>query len=234
MQTVDMPMKHAEGVLLGTASIVGIKYNGGVILATDTLASYGSMVYSNQINRIDRLGKHTIIAASGELSDYQEIKNVMMKKVNGESTTDDAEEDEEDKKNSGKGLGPKELFSYLNRMMYQKRTDMKPLYNTVVVAGVKDKKVFLGQTDMYGTSFEENYVSTGIGAHMVIPLIRKEWNAEFTQEQALSLIKRCFQILYLNHCFAGKMYKTAIVTDNKVEMSEPITIDTTGRWDIFY
>lgn len=38
----------------------------------------------------------------------------------------------------GHSLGPTEIYSYLSRMMYARRTKMNPIWNTLLVGGVRN------------------------------------------------------------------------------------------------
>ncbi|EMS16452.1 calcium-dependent protein kinase 2, putative [Entamoeba histolytica HM-3:IMSS] len=204
------------------ASVLGIKYEGGVLIAADTLGSYGSMALFKDLERVIKLGKYTIIAGSGEYSDFIELNETLQKKVNGDECCEGKEN----------GYKPSELYSYAQRILYKHRCDQKPLFVTLIVGGVKKDEIFLGQTDMYGTSFTENYVASGIGAHMAMPLLRKEWKDHMSREEAEHLIERCMKILYLNHCWAGNQYLLGVVDSEGSDIIGPITIDTTGKWDI--
>ncbi|KAL6634641.1 hypothetical protein ACP70R_027312 [Stipagrostis hirtigluma subsp. patula] len=54
-------------------SVIALKYKDGVIMACDTGASYGSTLRYKSVERIKAVGKHSLIGASGEFSDFQEI-----------------------------------------------------------------------------------------------------------------------------------------------------------------
>ena len=41
-------------------------------------------------------------------------------------------------------LGPKEIHSYLTRVMYNRRNKFDPLWNTLLLGGVKKGQKFLG------------------------------------------------------------------------------------------
>lgn len=72
-------------------SVVGIKYKDGILLAADTLGtialpdllfltligSYGSLAKFRSLQRIRRVGKYTLVAASGEFSDFQYIMELL-------------------------------------------------------------------------------------------------------------------------------------------------------------
>ena len=44
----------------------------------------------------------------------------------------------------GNNLGPLEIHNYLNRVMYQRRNKFDPLWNSLVLGGVKNGKKYLG------------------------------------------------------------------------------------------
>lgn len=44
----------------------------------------------------------------------------------------------------GNSLGPKEVHSYLTRVMYNRRNKFNPLWNSLVLGGVKNGQKYLG------------------------------------------------------------------------------------------
>ena len=44
----------------------------------------------------------------------------------------------------GNSLGPKEVHNYLTRVMYNRRNKFNPLWNTLVLGGVKNGESYLG------------------------------------------------------------------------------------------
>ncbi|CAN4120347.1 unnamed protein product [Withania somnifera] len=54
-------------------SVVGIKYKDGILLAADMGGSYGSTIRYKSVDRLKPVGKHSLLGASGEISDFQEI-----------------------------------------------------------------------------------------------------------------------------------------------------------------
>ena len=55
----------------------------------------------------------------------------------------------------GNSLGPKEVHSYLTRVMYNRRNKFNPLWNSVVLGGVKNGQKYLGTVclSIYGLRF---------------------------------------------------------------------------------
>ena len=61
-------------------SVLAVKYDEGVMMTCDTLGSYGSLARFKNVERIQPFGQKTLIAAGGEISDFQEIK-MMLKNI---------------------------------------------------------------------------------------------------------------------------------------------------------
>ena len=51
---------------------------------------------------------------------------------------------------------------------YCSRTKGDPLWTTLLVGGVHNGESYLGFVDKIGTSYSENVIATGFGAHMAI------------------------------------------------------------------
>lgn len=54
----------------------------------------------------------------------------------------------------GNSLGPKEVHNYLNRVMYNRRNKFNPLWNSLVLGGVKNGQKYLGTV----TPFLDTYI----------------------------------------------------------------------------
>ena len=59
-------------VNVGT-SVIAFKYKDGLIFAADTSITYGSMMKIKNAKRISKIGDETLIAASGEMADFQNL-----------------------------------------------------------------------------------------------------------------------------------------------------------------
>eukprot|EP01071_Lankesteria_metandrocarpae_P006340 Lankesteria_metandrocarpae@DN4323_c0_g1_i1.p2 len=212
------PIQHTVRPIVTGASVLGVTYQDGVLLAADTMASYGSMLRFSNVRRIDTLGKFTLIGASGEYSDFQEIMQTLKEQELREWTTSV----------SGSTSDPKETASYLTLIMYNKRCKMNPLWNSLAIAGYKNNSKFLGYVDMYGTHFTENFVATGFGSYMALPILRNEFKENMTETEARDLLTRCLEILAVRHCQAHNKVTFAKASAEGVTVEPPVTIQ--GKW----
>merc|ERR1712113_405679 len=115
--------------------------------------------------------------------------------------------------NDGIHLRTKALHSQLTRIMYNRRNKFNPLFNSVVVGGFEDDGVtpYLGYVDNIGTAFNDDFITTGFGAHLALPLLRKHWKADFTKEQAVALLQHCLTVLYYRDCRTMNRVRFAII-----------------------
>lgn len=123
-------------------------------------------------------------------------------------------------------MGPDQYARWLRQVMYNKRTKVNPLWNVVVIGGVKkDEKPVLKYVDLFGMTFEEDFMASGLGGYMAMPLMRKEWKPDMTEAEARALLTKCLQVLFYRDCRASNRVQFSIATKDKVEIEEPIVID---------
>lgn len=221
----DVPMDpttHTSQPIVTGTTVIGLKYKDGVMLAADTLASYGTMARYKDMRRMCKVGDNCLIAASGEISDYQSLQNMLNDVHQNDINQDD-----------GYVRSPKEIHNYLRAVLYQRRNKGNPLWNQLLVAGYNSNSnarskdtagngAFLGYVDLIGTSYEEDFVATGFGAHLALPLIREKWSADMEEGEARALIEDCLKVCFYRDCKAFYRIQLAKATsDGQVVISEP-------------
>lgn len=102
------------------------------MMAADNLASYGSLARFKDVQRLHPVGTHTVIGASGDMSDFQYVQALLDDLIVEEFTEQD-----------GHQLGPEEIHEYLSQIMYARRSKMDPLWNSLIVGGFKYGKGYV-------------------------------------------------------------------------------------------
>ncbi|XP_070840661.1 proteasome subunit beta type-4 [Chaetodon trifascialis] len=215
------PVRHTLNPMVTGTSVLGVKFTGGVIIAADMLGSYGSLARFRNISRLMKVNSNTILGASGDYADYQYLKQVIEQMVIDEELLGD-----------GHSYSPKAVHSWLTRVMYNRRSKMNPLWNTVVIGGFYGGESFLGYVDKLGVAYEAPTVATGFGAYLAQPLMREvvENKVEITKQEARDLVERCLKVLYYRDARSYNRYEIAIVTEEGVEIIGPLSSET--NWDI--
>jgi len=213
----DPSRRTLEPKVTGT-SVIAIKYADGVMMAADTLGSYGSLARFRNLERIRTVGKNTLVGGSGEYSDFQHIMTSLEELIDSDNALDD-----------GHHLQPKEIYSYLTRLMYNRRNKFDPLWNQVIVAGVSKDQIFLGQVDLQGTAFEDNTLATGYGAYIARPLLRQAYRPNLTEDEAKEILEKCMRILYYRDGRALNRIQIGKATATTIQISKPYELTTEWR-----
>ncbi|KAM7028818.1 proteasome subunit beta type-4 [Acridotheres tristis] len=202
-------------------SVLGLRFRGGAMLAADTVGSYGSLARFRGISRLLKVNDCTVLGASGDLADFQHLRQLLEQMVIDEELLGD-----------GHSYSPRALHSWLTRLLYSRRSRISPLWNSVLIAGLDGDQSFLGYVDMLGVAYEAPSLATGFGAYLAQPLLRAELEREQlpTREEAKELLERCLRVLYYRDARSFNRFEVAVVTEQGVELEGPQTLE--ANWDI--
>lgn len=201
----------------------------------DTGASYGSLARYTDIDRIVSVNDNTLLSFSGELSDWQYLHGEIIKNL----------VDEDIISNDGIERSPREIHAYLTRVLHHYRNKANPLYNQLVVSGVQnkensdEKELYLGYVDLYGTSFTDNYVATGFGLHMALPLLRQHYRDDLTYDEAKTILENAMRVLVYRHCRTINKFTIANITYDQTtqqvqqNISQPYELPTQWSYSRF-
>ncbi|WFD43570.1 proteasome endopeptidase complex [Malassezia psittaci] len=215
----DARQKTQQPIVTGT-SVLGLRYKDGVMLATDTLASYGSLARFMDVHRLQKVGSNVVVGASGDMSDWQNIQRMLSKTIADERHACD-----------GHALTPPQVYSYLSRTMYQRRSKMDPLWNALVLGGFNaaTSEPFLGYVDLLGTTYQSSTIATGFGLHLAQPMLRKAVEGredQLTEDEARKIIDDCMRVLFYRDARSINRFQVATVTKEGVKIGEPRSVST--------
>ncbi|KAK2196185.1 bifunctional Proteasome [Babesia duncani] len=211
-----------SGIVTG-AAIVGLKFNDGVLIAADTKLSYGRMNRVKDFCRLEKLSDNAIFCSSGDAADHQYLSETLKYQVAQELVS----------KNNDFSkclINAEMLHNYLSRLQYYKRTKIEPIFSSCILAGLDAHgKPLIGYSDVYGTSYKDDFIVTGLGKYFAIGPLRQDYKPDMTKAEATELAIRCMRLLYLRDCSASDKIQVAYVTKDGVEIQDPVVI--TGKWD---
>ncbi|KAF7725178.1 Proteasome subunit beta type-7 [Apophysomyces ossiformis] len=179
-----------------------------------TQAAYGPVTRTQfrDIERLYPVGEHTVVGASGDLSDYQYIQHLLDSLMVKEHCSDD-----------GHVVSARHIHEYLWRVMYNRRSKFNPLWNSLVVGGMEKGERFLGFVDLRGTTYQTTTIATGFGAYLAQPILRKRVEGredDITEQEAIEIINDCMRVLFYRDARSLNKAQTG------VEISEPYSVDT--------
>eukprot|EP01147_Barroeca_monosierra_P006495 gene6495-9368_t len=210
-QSTDTRQRTLNPIVTGT-SVLGIKFEGGVAIAADTLGSYGSLARFRNVSRLVKVGDATVVGGSGDIADFNMIRDYL-------NTLEIENREAQD----GHEITPQAVHSYLTRVMYNRRSKFDPLWNTVLVGGMKKGVPYLAYTDKLGVAYEEQAISCGYGSYIALPLMREviEKGEKLTKDDAVNLLQKCLQVLWYRDARSLNRYEIATITSDGVKVSQP-------------
>ncbi|PYI23339.1 proteasome component Pre4 [Aspergillus japonicus CBS 114.51] len=209
------PKTHTQSPAVTGSSILGIKFNGGCVLASDNLASYGSLARFTDVKRLRKFGDTALVGFSGDISDMQYIDRLL-----------DSIDIRENYSAHGNTLNAKNLHTYLSKVLYKRRSEFNPLWNHILVAGFDDdKKPFLSSADLLGTTFSAPHLATGFGAHLALPILRRLFPEErpieeISKDEAVAALRECLKVLWYRDARSLDKYTIAVITAQGIEIQE--------------
>lgn len=216
--TASMPKKHTQQPTVTGSSVIGIKFDKGVIVAADTLASYGSLARFDNMDRLTKVGDSTIVGIGGDVSDMQYVQRIL----------EDLEIEEHYDNSGDQSLHSENIFNYLSKVYYGRRTKMNPLWNAVLVGGVDSKnEPFLSHVDLLGVTFSSPALATGFGAYMALPLLRQlvpypDSYKNVTEADARAMVDKCMKVLFYRDARSIDKYDVATITTGNVKIEKNI------------
>eukprot|EP00918_Siedleckia_nematoides_P071328 GHVU01155825.1.p1 GENE.GHVU01155825.1~~GHVU01155825.1.p1 ORF type:complete len:249 (+),score=51.80 GHVU01155825.1:2089-2835(+) len=213
------PIKRTLYPTVTGSSAIAIKYDKGVLVVADTLASYGKMARYKNVCRLKSVGPRTVVAASGEFSDFQYLSTLL-----DESDAIDSMSEDSCRRTC------REWASYLSRVLYNRRSRFNPLWNSLLVVGVDDSgKQEISYVDLYGTSYTADYAATGFAAYLAAPILKEGYKPDLTEEAARDLLDRCLHVCYYRDTSSYPKVQFATVSLDGINIDQPKTL-TAQRW----
>ncbi|KAF3942176.1 hypothetical protein ABW19_dt0208747 [Dactylella cylindrospora] len=206
------PVTHTQRPIVTGTSVISVKFKGGVIIAADNIASYGSLARYDNVERLLQIGTHTVVGAGGDVSDMQHIHLLLDNLLIKETYPADDHH-----------LYAPQVHSYISRLLYQRRSKFDPLWNSILTVGAdpKTSEPFLAYADLLGTTYSAPALATGFGAHLAVPILRKhvpdeDAAAQLSEEDAKKLIEECMKVLWYRDARSGVTYSWSVVTKDGV------------------
>ena len=124
-------------------------------------------------------------------------------------------------------LNAKNLHTYLQKVMYKRRSDFNPLWNVIIIAGLDgEDKPFLASVDLLGTTFTAPTLASGFGSMLAQPILRRkvpdeQAAATLEKDEAVELVKECMKVLFYRDARSMDKYSIAVVAkDQEVELKQ--------------
>ena len=160
------------------ATVVGISYNDGVILAADKRVSFGNFVVNKNIKKTFSVTDHVGAACAGMVADMQ----VLVRQVEALAKIRRLE--------TRRDVPPNSIAKLMSVIMFERR--YFPLLTQVVVGGINEKPEIY-TLDPLGSVLPDNYAAVGTGAEGALGIMDAEFKPNMSEEEVRELASRAIR-----------------------------------------
>ena len=160
------------------ATVVGISYNDGVILAADKRISFGNFVVNKNIKKTFSVTDHVGAACAGMVADMQ----VLVRQVEALAKIRKLETRRE--------VAPHSIAKLMSAIMFERR--YFPLLTQVIVGGINEKPEIY-TLDPLGSVLPDDYAAVGTGAEGALGIMDAEFKPNMSEEAVRELASRAIR-----------------------------------------
>jgi proteasome beta subunit len=160
------------------ATVVGISYNDGVVLAADKRVSFGNFVVNKNIKKTFTVTDYVGAACAGMVADMQ----VLVRQVEALAKIRKLETRRE--------VPPNSIAKLMSVIMFERR--YFPLLTQVIVGGI-DEKPQIYTLDPLGSVLPDDYAAVGTGAEGALGIMDAEFKPNMSEEAVTELASRAIR-----------------------------------------
>lgn len=179
------------------ATVVGISYDNGVILAAEKRVSFGHFVVNKNIKKTFSVTSQVGAACAGMVADMQ----VLVRQVEALAKIRKLE--------TRRDVAPNSVAKLMSVIMFERR--YFPLLTQVIVGGVNDKPEIY-TLDPLGSVLPDEYAAVGTGAEMALGIMDSEYKAGMTEAKAKDLAVRAIKSAIQRDAASGDGIDVLFVT----------------------
>src|SRR3712207_1159549 len=161
------------------ATVVGISYNDGVILAADKRISFGNFVVNKNIKKTFTVTDHVGAACAGMVADMQ----VLVRQVEALAKIRKLETRRE--------VAPNSIAKLMSVIMFERR--YFPLLTQVIVGGINEKPEIY-TLDPLGSVLPDDYAAVGTGAEGALGIMDAEFKPNMSEEAVIEIAFRAIKM----------------------------------------
>lgn len=190
-------------------TICGVVYNGGVVLAADTRATGGSLVFDKNCEKIHYLAPNIFACGAGTAADCEHVTLKM------------ASELELMRLNTGR---QSRVSTVATRLCAQLHRYQGHIGTALIVGGVDPKGAHICSISPYGTSDYLPFIAMGSGSLDAMAIMEDRYRDDLTLEEAKALVMEAIEAGITHDLGSGNNLDVCVVTAEKTEMFRNIKI----------
>ena len=181
------------------ATVVGLSYSDGVLLAAEKRVSFGTFVVNKNIKKTFPVTKYVGAACAGMVADMQ----VLVRQVEALAKIRRLE--------TRRNVPPNSVAKLMSVIMFERR--YFPLLTQVIVGGIESKPEIY-TLDPLGSVLPDEYAAVGTGAEMALGIIDADYKPAMSEEKARELAVRAIKSAVQRDAASGDGIDVLYITKN--------------------
>jgi proteasome beta subunit len=190
-------------VVLATA--LGLRFDGGVVLAADRRVSYNGFILSKSARKVFLINERVGVSTAGLPGDFQELVDVLKYNI----TMYELENE--------KAATPTNVAKLLSILLYQGRFS-GIYYAELVVGGIDNSGPKIFVLDPAGGLMEENFSAVGSGAQIATGILERFFKEGMSEKEAVELAERAMREAISRDALSGDGIDLLIITSKGSRM----------------
>ncbi|QLG62324.1 archaeal proteasome endopeptidase complex subunit beta [Halorarum salinum] len=199
---------EGEAMKTGTTT-VGLRTEGGVVLATDMRASLGHMVSSKDVQKVEQIHPRGALTIAGSVSAAQNLIQTLKAETNLYEAR------------RGKEMSMRALSTLTGNLL---RSGAFYIVQPIL-GGIDEEGAHVFSIDPAGGMTEEEYTVTGSGSQYALGVLEQEYDEDMSVEEAKTVAARAIKSAVERDLASGNGINVAVVTEEGVEITRHKEID---------
>ncbi|MEK6843466.1 MAG: archaeal proteasome endopeptidase complex subunit beta [Candidatus Micrarchaeota archaeon] len=188
-------------VLKGTTT-VSLAFNGGIVIAADKRATYGTFIAAKEVEKVHMIDDHMAMSIAGGVGDAQSLLRFIKAEI------------ELYKYTNGQNMPVQGAATLLANILQGNK--YFPYLVQLIVAGVDDKPRIY-DLDPFGGLIEEKYVSTGSGSVVAYGILDEFYKDNLGENDAIKIAAKAVAAAMRRDSATGEGIDLILITADKVK-----------------
>ncbi|MEM4475051.1 MAG: hypothetical protein QW405_01400 [Fervidicoccaceae archaeon] len=187
-----------EEMPAGGATVVGLRFPEGVVLAGERKATYGSLVLTVHHKKVFLVDERLALGFAGLIAEVQSVLRMLQEELRYYSLV------------AKTRLSVEGTAKLLSRILYSYR--YFPMFSEVLVGGIDNDQPKLLVLDPLGSTLSDDFAAIGTGAPIAIGVLEEGYKSDLDEGEARELALRAVRAALKRDALSGGIIDVIRVT----------------------